>query len=102
MPKNAALALAQLIGIEDRVYVAVEGFPRVYAIADEDLDRETEDKTSAVHFLRFEFQAPMIEALLRGAAIAAGVDHPAYAVSVPAVPAEMQAALSGDFTTANA
>ena len=61
--------LARLIGVEDRCYVEVEGLPRVYAIADEDLDRETEEKTSAVHFVRFEFTPAMIAALRAGGAL---------------------------------
>jgi hypothetical protein len=70
--------LARLIDCEDRVYVEVEGQPRVYAIADEDLDRETDEKTSAVHFLRFEFTAPMRSALLAGAGVKLGCDHRNY------------------------
>ena len=76
------MALAKLIGVEDRVWVKVEGQPRVYAIADEDLDRENEDKTSAVHFLRFELSAPMKQALQGGAALSMGVDHPNYAATI--------------------
>lgn len=70
--------LARLIDCEDRMYVEVEGQPRVYAIADEDLDRETDEKTSAVHFLRFEFTAPMRAALLAGAGVKIGCDHTNY------------------------
>jgi hypothetical protein len=79
--------LAKLIGVEDRVWVQVAGHDRVYAIADEDLERETAEKTSSVHFLRFELAAPMVSALKAGAAIAMGVDHPAYSVSVEAAKA---------------
>src|SRR5258705_7388005 len=71
-------ALARLIGVEDRVWVKVAGQPRIYAIADEDLDRENEDKTSAVHFLRFELPGSMKQALKDGAALSVGVDHPNY------------------------
>ena len=71
-------ALAKLIGVEDRVWVGVEGHPRVYAIADEDIDRENDVKTSAVHFLRFELSAPMKQALKGGGALSLGVDHPNY------------------------
>jgi len=78
-------ALAQLRGIEDRVWVRAAGFDRVFAIADEDLERETEEKTSAVHFLRFELTPPMIEALHAGAALGLGVDHPKYRAEIPAV-----------------
>ena len=76
------VALAQLIGIEDRVWVAVEGQPRAYAIADEDLDRENDVKTSAVHFLRFELSAPMKQALKQGVGLSMGIDHPNYAVTI--------------------
>ncbi len=74
-------ALAQLTGIEHRVWVQVEGFEPVFAIADEDLERSTEDKTSAVHFLRFELTPDMIGALRNGAGLRAGVSHPAYEAS---------------------
>ena len=70
--------LARLIDCEDRMFVEVEGKSRVYAIADEDLDRETDEKTSAVHFLRFEFTAPMRAALLAGAGVKLGCDHTNY------------------------
>jgi len=76
------LALGKLIGVEDRVWVKIEGQPRVYAIADEDLDRENDDKTSAVHFLRFELAAPMKQALKDGAALSMGVDHPNYSATM--------------------
>ena len=87
------VALAQLIGIEDRVWVAVEGHPRVYAIADEDLDRENDDKTSAVHFLRFELSAPMRQALQQGLGLSMGIDHPNYAATVEAAPATVASLL---------
>ena len=70
--------LARLIDCEDRMFVEVEGQARVYAIADEDLDRETDEKTSAVHFLRFEFTAAMRAALLAGAGAKLGCDHTNY------------------------
>ena len=79
------LALSRLRGIEDRVWVQVGGFGRVYAIADEDLERETDEKTSAVHFLRFELDKPMAEALKNGASLGIGVDHPEYTAEIPAV-----------------
>jgi hypothetical protein len=75
------LALARLIGVEDRVWIKIEGQPRVYAIADEDLDRENDDKTSAVHFLRFELTAAMKQALKTGIALSMGVDHPNYSAT---------------------
>jgi len=79
--------LAQLIGIEDRVWVQVAGHDRVFSIADEDLERETAEKTSSVHFLRFELNSGMVSALKQGAAIAMGIDHPAYRVSADIAPA---------------
>src|SRR5919109_5016201 len=70
--------LAELKGIERRVWIEVQGCERVYAIADEDLERENEEKTSSVHFLRFELDAPMREALRAGAAVTVGVEHAQY------------------------
>ena len=89
-------ALAKLKGIEDRVWVQVEGQPRVHAIADEDLERESDEKTSSVHFLRFELAPAMIAALKAGAALAVGVDHPAYTASVHPVPDATRNALLAD------
>ena len=89
-------ALALLKGIEDRTFVRVEGCAPVYAIADEDLDRETEDKTSSVHFLRFELTREMVDALKYGVALAMGVDHPHYHATLDPVPAEIRAALLKD------
>jgi hypothetical protein len=89
-------ALAQLRGIEARVWVQVAGQPRVVAIADEDLERETADKTSAVHFVRFELTAAMIAALKAGAGLAIGVDHPAYRATVDPVPESTRKALLAD------
>ena len=71
-------ALAQLIGIEKKLWVQVEGFDKVFAIANEDLDRETEEKTSAVHFVRFELSAEMVSAAKQGSQIKAGTDHANY------------------------
>jgi hypothetical protein len=87
--------LARLIGVEDRVFVEVEGQARVYAIADEDLDRETAEKTSSVHFLRFEFSAAQVAALRAGAAVKIGCDHTNYP-SHTQVSAETLASLAGD------
>jgi hypothetical protein len=87
--------LAQLKGIEDRTWVQVEGQARVFAIADEDMDRESEEKTSAVHFVRFELSREMRDALKAGAGLAIGVDHPEYRASVPAGP-EVRRSLAGD------
>jgi hypothetical protein len=88
--------LARLIGVEDRVWVQVEGFDRVFAIADEDLDRENDEKTSSVHFLRFELSADMIRALKAGTPLAVGVDHPACVVAVESVPDDILQSLCGD------
>jgi len=89
--------LGRLIGIEDKTYLQVDGFDKVYAIADEDLERETEEKTSSVHFLRFEFTPAMIDGLKKGAALAVGIDHPNYPVRVDEVAPNVQAALVKDF-----
>lgn len=89
-------ALARLIGIEARVWVRVEGCPAVLAIADEDLERATDEKTSSVHFLRFELTDEMARALKHGAGLAIGVDHPEYRVEVAAVPPAVRASLAGD------
>jgi Protein of unknown function (DUF3501) len=89
-------ALARLRGIEKQTWLKVEGFEPVFAIADEDLDRENDEKTSAVHFLRFELDGPMIAALKRGAALGFGIGHPAYAAAVPAVADATRAALMAD------
>jgi hypothetical protein len=88
-------ALARLKGVEDRVWMQVAGCERVYAIADEDLERENQDKTSAVHFLRFELDAKMRKALHAGAGLTIGVDHPQYQAAVEAAPA-VRAALAAD------
>ena len=90
--------LARLIGIEDRVWVEVHGCPRVYAIADEDLERETGEKTSSVHFLRFELEPPMVAALRHGAPLAVGVDHPNYSVKLDPLDSSVTASLVGDLT----
>lgn len=89
-------ALASLKGIEHRVWVGVEGAARVYAIADEDLERENETKTSSVHFVRFELTADMIAAVKGGTNISMGVDHPAYKVTLPAVSEATRRALAAD------
>jgi hypothetical protein len=88
--------LTLLIGIEDRVWVAVAGFERVFAIADEDLERATEQKTSAVHFLRFELAAEMSRALQQGAGLSMGVDHPTYHATLDPVPPPVRASLLRD------
>ncbi|CAN5300531.1 DUF3501 family protein [soil metagenome] len=92
------LALAKLIGIEDRLFVQVEGQPRVYAIADEDLERETAEKTSAVHFIRFELTPPMKSALKSGAQLMIGCDHTNYPAHVEELPPDTLAALLKDLS----
>ena len=87
--------LARLIGVEDRMFVEVEGYPRVYAIADEDLDRENDEKTSAVHFVRFEFTPAMRAAIQAGASVKLGCDHTHYPAHV-SIGAETLASLAGD------
>jgi len=88
--------LERLKGIEDRCYVQIEGFDRLYALADEDLERENDVKTSAVHFLRFELGDDMAEALKSGAALSAGIDHPAYQHVLESVPVNLRASLIAD------
>ena len=90
-------ALARMTHIEDRVWVQVSNHERVWAIADEDMDRTNDEKTSAVHFLRFEFTPLMISAAKEGAAIAVGIDHDAYRLQVGRLPPEIHRALSLDF-----
>jgi hypothetical protein len=87
--------LARLIGVEDRMFVEVEGYPRVYAIADEDLDRENEEKTSAVHFVRFELTTVMCAAVKAGASVKLGCDHTNYPAHMAIAP-ETLASLAGD------
>lgn len=89
-------ALARLIGIEDRVFIQVEGQQRVYAIADEDLDRENDEKTSAVHFVRFELTPAMKAALQGGAQMMVGCDHPNYPAHVEELPHDTLSALLAD------
>ena len=88
--------LGKLIGVEDRVWVQVSGHNRVYAIADEDLDRENDEKTSSVHFLRFELDPAMIASLQEGAPIALGVDHPEYNAAVRALEPATATSLAAD------
>ena len=89
------LELARLIGVEDRLFVEVEGHARVYAIADEDLERENAEKTSAVHFARFEFSKAQRDAVRAGAAVKVGCDHRNYPAHIT-VAAETLASLAGD------
>ena len=90
--------LRKLIGVEDRVWVQVAGYARIYAIADEDLERENAEKTSAVHFLRFELERPMVAALKKGARLSAGIDHPNYTALLSTLEAATTDSLARDLT----
>ena len=97
-PVERAVRLAELIGIEDKAWVRMNGHDPVYAIADEDLERETAEKTSSVHFLRFELARDMIDTLRQGASLSMGIDHPAYEVSPLVVTAAVRDSLLNDLT----
>jgi hypothetical protein len=97
-PVERQRALAKLKGIEDRMFVEVEGQARVYAIADEDLERSNDEKTSAVHFLRFEMSAPMKTALKSGAQMKIGCDHPEYLAQLGELVPETLASLVKDLS----
>ncbi len=99
-PAERAVRLAELIGIEDKVWMQVEDCERVYPIADEDISRENEVKTSSVHFLRFELTPVMMAALGNGASISAGIDHPAYSVGPIALPSGIRDSLARDIKPA--
>jgi hypothetical protein len=89
--------LAEMKGIEDTLQIRVDGFDPTFAICNEDLERTTDDKTSAVHFVRFEFTHEMIQAMKSGAAIQAAVDHPTYPADPTSISGEVRASLIGDF-----
>jgi hypothetical protein len=89
-------ALSRLVHIEDRVWMQVEGFEQVWAIADEDLERETNDKTSAVHFLRFELTPEMVAAVKGGAEISAGIEQQDYNYQVMPIPEHVRTSLAND------
>ena len=90
------VALGKMIGVEHKVWVQVAGFAKVWPIADEDLERTTEEKTSSVHFLRFELTPEMIKAVKSGATISMGIEHPAYTYNVSPVPEATRASLAQD------
>ena len=94
-PNERRRELARLVGVEDRLFVEVEGHARVYAIADEDLDRENADKTSAVHFVRFELPRAARDAIRAGAGVKLGCDHTHYPSHV-VIAADTLASLAGD------
>jgi len=95
-PEVRRVQLEKLRGVEDRCWVQVADLPRLFAIADEDLDRENDTKTSAVHFLRFELTEEMAAKAKGGAALAAGIDHPNYLHELRPVPENVRAALAAD------
>lgn len=95
-PDERQRMLARLIGIEDKVWIKVERHPRIYAIADEDMERENADKTSAVHFLRFELDPEMVQSVKRGACLSAGVDHPQYNTTLEDIDPAVRASLAED------
>ena len=94
-PLERKVMLARLIGVEKELYIQVERFARIHPIANEDLERETEDKTSSVHFVRFELTPEMVAAAKQGAEIRAGIDHPAYKDET-IIENEVRASLVGD------
>lgn len=96
-PDERARQLAKFKGIEDRCWVQARGHAKVFALADEDLERENDEKTSAVHFLRFELDEPMIASLRGGVALGVGVDHENYRHAVDPVNAPVQSSLTADF-----
>ena len=95
-PEERRTALEKLIGVEDRCWIRVSEMERVFAMADEDMERENEAKTSAVHFLRFELSASMVEAMKSGASLSLGVDHDNYRHIQGPLPAAVRESLSGD------
>ncbi|MBK7353153.1 MAG: DUF3501 family protein [Nitrosomonas sp.] len=97
-PEERAIKLTELIGIEDKVWVEVEGHEKIFAIADEDLDRENEVKTSSVHFLRFELNHAQIQALRCGSALRIGVNHPDYNATTEAIENPIREALLSDLS----
>jgi len=88
--------LGRLVGIERHIWVQVADFSRITPIADEDLERETEEKTSSVHFLRFELSAEMVDAIKQGAAISIGIDHPHYNHAQEPIPQNIRDSLADD------
>ncbi|MCB1772524.1 MAG: DUF3501 family protein, partial [Gammaproteobacteria bacterium] len=88
--------LARLIGIERHIWAQVADFSRITPIADEDLERETEEKTSSVHFLRFELSDEMVEAIKQGASISIGIDHPNYNHAQEPIPQNIRDSLAAD------
>jgi hypothetical protein len=96
-PDERRRVLTTLVGIENKVWMQVAGFDKVYAIANEDLERSTDEKTSAVHFMRFELSADAVAAVQQGAAISAGIDHENYRMQVSPIAPAIRDSLSHDF-----
>lgn len=92
------VALEKLVGVEDQVWMQVEGHDKVYAIADEDLERSKENKTSAVHFMRFQLSAAMVTDALSGQAISAGISHPELMIDTGPLAQEIHSSLTGDLS----
>ncbi|MEJ2393775.1 MAG: DUF3501 family protein [Candidatus Thiodiazotropha sp.] len=90
------VALSQLVGIENTIWLQVEGYDKVHPIANEDLERSTDEKTSSVHFMRFELSEEMVKALKGGAKLSAGIDHPNYHIQVDELPPAVRESLIGD------
>jgi hypothetical protein len=97
-PEERRIALERLIGVEDRCWIRVSEMERVFAVADEDMERENDEKTSAVHFLRFELSPSMVEAMKSGASLSIGVDHDHYRHVQGPLPAPIRNSLSRDLT----
>lgn len=95
-PAERVRRLAELVGVEDTLWVRVGDIDKVFAIADEDLERDTEDKTSSVHFVRFQLTPEMVRAVREGSPIAIGIDHAAYTHHVDPVPGNVRASLAAD------
>jgi hypothetical protein len=95
-PDERAVRLREMLGIEDATYVQVSGFDKVNPISDEDMPRETADKTSSVHFMRFELTPEMVVALKKGAALSVGIDHPEYQHAIETLPSSIRDSLVAD------
>jgi hypothetical protein len=95
-PAERRVRLAELVGVEDKVWVKVDGHERVRPVADEDMDRDTADKTASVHFLRFELTPDMVKDLKGGASLAAGIDHEHYDHTIAPVPSDIRDSLVAD------
>jgi hypothetical protein len=95
-PAEREVRLAQMIGIENKVWLQVEGCDKIYAIADEDLERTTGEKTSSVHFMRYELDSAMIAAVKHGATISAGIEHPGYPLEAFTIDGAIRDSLAND------